>query len=137
MLLAILLNFWAFLSYRDAEWSLVRFVGVLAIPGALYFIAAMLVPDDPRLIESWRTHYFDKRVPYFSGIVAWGLLAAFNTTLVLGLDLTHPSRATQLAIVTVGVCGLASTRPIVHQSLVVLGFLGVAMGALIFAAVVP
>jgi hypothetical protein len=119
-------TFWTFLSYQDVEWTYLRFISMLTIPGILYFIASMLVPDDPKLTESWEKHYYDRRIQYFSAIVGWAILTLINTTFVLGMPFAHPVRGVQLSVVGIGLCGLISDRPVVHKLLV-----GVFLGALL------
>lgn len=111
-------NFWAFLGYQVVEWTFARFIGMLAIPGMLYFVASMLIPDDPSLIECWKNHYFQRRAQLFSGITGWGVLTLLNTTFILGMPLAHPARVVQLGLLSVGVCGLSSARPMVHKILI-------------------
>jgi len=118
VLFGTVLNFWAFLGYRDVEWTVVRFIAMLAIPGTLYFVASMLIPDDPILVESWKDHYFQRRMQLFSGIAAWGGITLVNTTFILGQPVAHPARAVQLGLLFVGIVGLSSARPMVHKILV-------------------
>ena len=131
LLQAIVQNFWGFLGYRDAEWTLVRFAGALAIPGTFQFIAVAAIPDDPARIGSWEEHYFNRRVRLYSGLVCWGCLIAINDSVLLDMSLLHPARAIQLAVVAVGLSGLASARPVVHQLLVGLMLIASAMSAFI------
>lgn len=134
MLCGTVLNFWSFLAYRDVEWTFARFVGMLAIPGTMYFITAMLIPDDSNGVESWQEHYFRRRLQLFSGILGWGVLTFFNTTVVLGMPLTHPTRAVQLGMMMIGISGLSSARPVVHKVIAGCGLLAVLLFVLIVVA---
>ena len=98
-------NFWTFL-------------GLLAIPATLYFMASMIVPDDPHIIESWKEHYYHRRVHYYSGQVGWMVISIINTTLILELPLTHPIRGITLGVLICGVCALSSKHEIVHKAVV-------------------
>ena len=118
LIFGTVLNFWTFLGYRGIEWTFARFLGLLAVPGTLYFMASMLVPDDPNLIESWKEHYYHRRVHYYSGMIGWSVIANVNTTFILGLPLTHPIRGVLLGLLAMGVCGLSSERTIVHKIIV-------------------
>ena len=118
ILCATVQNFWAVLSYRDLEWTFIRFIGLLAVPGTVYFVASTLIPDNPGLIESWERHYFEKRIQYFSGLVGWSLLSFLNTTYTLGMPLATPVRGVQLGMLVMGVCGLISARPLVHKFII-------------------
>ena len=121
LLFGTVINFWTFLGYRDIEWNLARFFSLLAIPATLYFMASMLVPDNPDLIVSWKEHYYHRRVQYFAGQVVWMLVAIINTTFILGLPIAHPIRGVQLVMLITGVCCLSSEREIVHKT--VIGFM--------------
>jgi len=111
-------NFWTFLGYRDTEWTFIKFLGLLATPATLYFMASMLVPDHPELVESWKKHYYHRRVQYFSGHIVWMVIAIINTTFILDLPLTHPMRGVQVTLLVVGLCALSSEREIVHKAMV-------------------
>jgi hypothetical protein len=139
ILAAIVQTFWTFLSYQNVEWTYARFVAMLTIPGILYFIASMLVPDDPKLMASWQKHYYDRRIQYFSAITCWGVLTLINTTFVLGMAFNHPARGVQLTMVGMGLCGLISDRPVVHKLLVGVGLAAiVAIGLIVLlVAAVP
>jgi hypothetical protein len=138
ILLGTVQNFWVFLGYQHIEWTFARFIGLLAVPGTLYFIASMLIPDNPSIIESWKKHYFERRVQLFSGIIGWMLLALVNTTFTLGMPLTDPARGVQLGLFAVGVCGLSSARPLVHQILVgVILVLALAFGIIVMRIYAP
>ena len=138
VLFATVQNFWVLLSYQDVEWTFVRFIGLLAVPGTLYFIASILVPDNPSSIESWREYYFEKRIGFYSGIIGWMLMAFVNTTFTLGMPLASPARLVQLGVLVVGVCGLSSAHPLVHQALAGLMFvMALAFGIIVMYIYVP
>jgi hypothetical protein len=118
ILSATVQNFWVLLSYRNVEWTFLRFIGLLAVPGTVYFIASTIIPDDPGLIESWEKHYFEKRIQLFSGFAVWGVLSILVTTFVLGLPLAAPARGVQLGMIVMGVCGIISARPMVHKFII-------------------
>ena len=127
VLLATTINFWAYLGNREVEWTLLRFLAVLGVPGTLYFLASTLVPDDPALVASWETYYFEKRIPIYASVVLWGCLSAANNTFLLQMPATHPGRAVQLSIVAIGAWGLLFARPLAHKLLVGLMMLACAL----------
>ena len=45
LLLVTALAFWNLWNYRDATWTLPRFLLILTIPGLIYFLACTLVPE--------------------------------------------------------------------------------------------
>ena len=117
-LLGTVVNFWSFLGYSEADWNLGRFALLLLVPGVVYYVACSVVPDDPSSIDSWETLYYAKRTRFFSGLLAWGLIAALNTTVLLEMPALHPTRAAQLGLCVLGVGGLSSPRHSVHRVLV-------------------
>lgn len=134
ILFGTVLNFWGFLAYRGTDWDLARFVLLLLIPGVLYFVACSIIPDDPSSIESWQSLYYAKRTHFFSGLVAWGLIAALNTTVLLEMPALHPTRALQLGLLVLGVSGLSSARHSVHRAIVLVAAAVVAMAVVILFA---
>ena len=118
LIFGIVFNFWTFLGYQNIEWTFAKFLSLLAIPATLYFMASMIVPDDPHLIESWKEHYYHRRVHYYSGHVGWMVIAIINTTFILDLPLMHPMRGVQVAMLVMGLCALSSKREIVHKAVV-------------------
>jgi hypothetical protein len=118
ILAGTVLNFWNLLQFRNAEWRLPEFVLVLGTPGVLYFLASTLVPTNPEAVSSWKDFYYAKRLRFFYGVVAWGLASALNTTAMLDMPAVHPQRGAQLALLILGVVGVSSARPSVHQGLV-------------------
>ena len=116
LIFGIVFNFWTFLGYQNIEWTFIKFLGLLAIPATLYFMASMLVPDHPELVESWKEHYYHRRVQYFSGHIGWMVIASINTTFILDLPLTHPLRGIVLGNLIGGVCCLSSKREIVQKA---------------------
>ncbi len=118
LLLGLVQTFWNLLQYRDADWNLVHFFLILTIPGVLYFIASCAIPENPEAVSSWHDYYYAKRAKIYSGVLIWGVVAALNTTLLLGLPDVHAQRINQLGLVAIGAIGLSSARPSVHRTLV-------------------
>jgi hypothetical protein len=112
-----LLLFWNFWSYREITWSLGRFSLLLAMPTAIFVMASILAPDNPAQIQSWRKHYYSVRQKFFTAGIAYIVVVAVVSTLVLGLPLLHPFRLVQLTLLGVSVAGALSDRPGVHVSL--------------------
>ena len=99
--------FWAFWNFRDVSWSLPRFLLVLTATGLLYFLACLLVPESPSLVESWRDYFHSIRRRYFVGTGAYILVGVIMSTLLIGLPWNHPARALQLYALTGAVMGTA------------------------------
>ena len=116
-LMRVAAGFWVFWSYRDIEWSFGAYLLALVAPGFVYYLAATLVPEDPSHVLSWEDHYYEVRRSYFLGILAWTLVVAVSTHVLIGLPVLHPFRLTQVAFAIFAITGAASRSPRVHQVL--------------------
>jgi hypothetical protein len=123
--------FWGFWSFRDVQWDWFLFIAALAGPGILYYLACMLVPDSPSVVTSWRDYFYDIRKQYFLGVCAWFVVLSVNTTVLVGLPLLHPVRATHLLILAAGLAGVASESPRVHVAILVGAWLGLAVAVML------
>jgi hypothetical protein len=117
-LLATVMVFWLFWSFRTVEWTFPTFLLALASPVLLYFNACTIVPENPSAVESWRDYYYSVRTRYFFGLSCWVVAVAIISTVVLGLPLLHPGRAAQAALLAAGVTGVLSSNERVHAGLV-------------------
>lgn len=127
-------SFWTFWSLNGVAWTFPRFLLALAIPGTLYFSVAMLVPENPEDIESWREHYYDVRVRFYGGLTLWALSAAASAAVNLSMPLLHPAHLFHATIVTIGVLGMSSSKHRVHTGIVVgIGTVGLLMAITIGA----
>ncbi len=117
ILFASLGTFWAFWSYREVEWTLIRFALLLAVPALQYVFCSLLVPPDPSSVTSWRDYFFDVRIPLFATGVLMTATVVVGSTVVLGVSLTHPVRLAQLTMMALFAIGLASDKPSVHSVL--------------------
>jgi uncharacterized membrane protein YdjX (TVP38/TMEM64 family) len=127
---AIAASFWAFWSYRQVEaWTFPRFLLALTLPGLMYFMAAVLVPENPEKVTSWRDHYFQVRVRFFIGLALWAASAAANATVGLAMPLAHPARAVHVSALLIGCLGASSSKEAVHK-----GIAGVSLAVLVLWA---
>ena len=117
LLLGAAINFWNFWAFRDADWTLPKFLLALASPAAVFFIACSLVPENPSAVTSWRNHYYSARRSFFLGLTVWALAGAGVATFVAGLPWLHPLRIGQVVLLLVGTLGMFITSPRVHAAL--------------------
>ena len=118
-LMLIAISFWTFWSLRNVTWTFRGFLLALLIPGLLYYCAAVLVPENPEQVASWRDHYYRVRRRWYGGFGLWGLAAAASATVNLGMPLDHPARAVHVISVALGLAGSLSSNPRVHTGIVV------------------
>jgi hypothetical protein len=118
MLLLITISFWTFWSLREVRWTFPGFALALLVPGLLYYCAAVLVPENPERIGSWRDHYFAMRRRWYGGFGLWGLAAGLSATVNLDMALSHPARAIHAGAFLIGVAGFSTSSPRVHAVIV-------------------
>lgn len=116
-LLVTLTGFWAFWSFRDISWNLGSFTLALIGPSLLYFNACTLIPENPESVASWRDHYYAVRRRYFSGVVAWVLVVAAASTLLIAMAWLHRARIGQAFALGAGLVGGASSSHRIHAIL--------------------
>ena len=130
LLLLILLSFWTFWSLRDVEWTFRGFTLALFIPGLLYYCAAVLVPENPERVASWREHYFEMRRRWYAGFALWGLSAGVSASFNLGMPLDHRARSVHLAAILGGAAGMMFDKQRPHAVLVSLIAIVLILGVL-------
>ena len=90
LLMLIAVSFWTFYSLKDVDWTFPGFLLALLIPGLLYYCAAVLVPENPEDVVSWRDHYWAMRRRWYGGLALWGVATAASASVNLGMGLQHP-----------------------------------------------
>ena len=106
-LLLIALSFWTFWSLREVAWTFRGFTAALLIPGLLYYCAAVLIPENPENVLSWRDHFVAVRRRWYVGFAIWGLAAGVSATINLGMPLTHRARSVHVGAFLLGSAGAA------------------------------
>ncbi|MEM7218668.1 MAG: hypothetical protein AAF515_09905 [Pseudomonadota bacterium] len=94
MTIVVFWNYWNFATYTD--WTLPKFILILASPALIYLNACTLVPERAENIESWRDYYFSVHRRYFLGLAAWLFAVAANTVVFLDMPIAAPGRIAQL-----------------------------------------
>ncbi len=119
-LLVTVVAFWNLWSFREATWTLPRFVLVLTIPGAIYFGACTLIPNEPSSVDSWRAHYYVMRQRFFMAILASIVAISLSLAVVSELPWLDMARLPQAAGVGVALLGIFSADARVHSGLALL-----------------
>ncbi len=85
MLISIITSFWGIWAHRNLEdWKLYKFIFLL-IDGALYyFIATVLVPENPNEVDSWRDHYYKNKHKLFYAILTFLVYIQLNGFVLTG-----------------------------------------------------
>lgn len=125
LLLQIAAGFWTFWSLREVQWNFPGFLVALFVVGTLYYLAAVLVPENAAEVLSWRAHYSAVRHRWYAGLGLFAVAMAVNATVNLGFPVAHPSRAIQAYALVLGTVGVVSSHDRVHEVLAILFALGV------------
>ncbi|MEM8564600.1 MAG: hypothetical protein AAGF57_20330 [Pseudomonadota bacterium] len=124
-LVYVLNAFWAFWSYREVQWTYLKYLIALASPAAQYFTIAVLIPVQASDVTSWRDYYQSVRSRFFLGMILVTIISAVSTTVIINMPLYHPLRAGQMVIFVISVAGLISANAKVHLFLALASLFGV------------
>jgi hypothetical protein len=125
IMLALPITWWQIWLFRDVAWNLIRFVWALSIPSLIYLRAGTLVSPSPPSVRSWREHYYQARVPFFTiglAIAANGFLLPWVMGLVRWFT-PSPHHIMPLILTVLYVVGLATHRPAIHAGLGIVNLL--------------
>ena len=120
LLLATVSTWWTIWQLREVEWNPLRFMWALTVPALIYLRAGILLSDAPAAVESWRAHFYERRVPFF-GV---GVLIACNfgaMPLLMGFSpwsLMSSAYVPLALMLGISIGGLVSSKPAVHGTLV-------------------
>lgn len=99
-------NYWNFASYEN--WTLAKFILILASPALVFLNACTLIPERADTIESWKVHYFEVSRRYFIGLGLWLLAVLANTIVFLDIPFFSPARYAHLAAFAICAVGAVS-----------------------------
>lgn len=111
------LVWWNFWSFREVQWNLLSFLGVLSVPAMMYLLAAALVPEQPGRTRSWEDHFYAARRRFFSALAGFFIVAFSTTTFVIKLPLLHPVRGAQGFALTLALFGAFTSSRRAHHIL--------------------
>ena len=106
-----LIGFWVFLSYRDVEFTLPRFIAVLAAPALIYVYSSLVAPSDPSAVGSWRDYFFAVRVPLFATHFLLMAVVLFNNHVFLGVPAYGITSSPVQALLVISAMGATSASP--------------------------
>jgi dolichyl-phosphate-mannose--protein O-mannosyl transferase len=114
-----LFAFWALWSYVAVEWTINRFIGLLAVPALIYVYSSIVIPSDPSSVESWRKYYFEKRLPLFGTGVLLMAAIIYSNQFILGVAPMQSSQVTLYGALAMFSIGLFATSPRLHAVLAI------------------
>ena len=131
-----LMSFWCFWPYRDVEWTVLQFMGALAIPALLYSYNSLLVPPDPAAVVSWRDYFFAVRTSLFATGAVFMTAVIVSNQVSLGVSPLHASQLLNYVQIGLYVAGFVSAKPSLHSALA-LAFPGLLLIYLLTLMVAP
>ncbi len=125
LLLVCVAQWWGLWRMRDVSWTPIRFLYVLSMPGLLFVQAAVLVGEDPGSVNSFREHFFNCRIRFFSVALVTAANVAFSPW-VFGIVPWFELAPVHLGagpLAALSIAGLRFESVTAHAILVVLGLL--------------
>jgi hypothetical protein len=110
-------QWWFFWSYRDVEWDYGRFMIALLPLGILYVMSTLLIPADAGQVRSWRRHYFEVRVRFFTFAIALLAALVLDTVVLLGHPVIHARRVIPAVLGAAFAAGMVSDHPKLHATI--------------------
>lgn len=127
IIISIIISFWGTWALTDVDWKLYKFILAL-IDGALYyFIATVLIPENPNEIESWKDYYFKNKNKFFYGMLFFLIYVQIHSVILINQEFLHPARLGNLLALIPIIIGIKSYNHHVH--------LGIAIYYLIFVTI--
>ena len=112
-----LVAFWAFLSYQEVEWTLPRFIAVIASSALLYTYCSIVVPSDSSTVECWSDYFFSVRIPLFATAALFMGVGLLTNHFLLGVPLFHVVNSSAYAALAIFAIGLSSAKHELHTVL--------------------
>ena len=122
-----LMVFWNFWLFREVEWTLPRYILVLANPALLLVLAAQIMPTESLTSMCWRTHFYRVRQGLCLTAALWLLVINVSSVYLSALPLLHPARWASSLFVLLFVLGALSAKPALHASIAVLNLASLAL----------
>lgn len=118
MLVSIITSFWGIWAHRNLEdWKLYKFIFLL-IDGALYyFIATVLVPENPNEVDSWKDYYYKNKHKLFYAILTFLVYIQLNGLVLTGAFYFGPEQYFHLIFLIPIFFGLRSNNHKVHLAI--------------------
>jgi hypothetical protein len=117
-LISIIMSFWGVWAHRELEdWKLYKFI-ILLMDGALYyFIATVLIPENPNEIDSWRDYYYKNKHKLFYAILAFLVYIQINGYVLNGVFDFGPEQFFHVIFLVPIYFGLKSKNHKVHLAI--------------------
>ena len=139
LILVSVMQWWVFWRASQVDWTPIRFLWVLAVPAVMLVRASVLIGEHPEVVESFRDHFFQRRVRFFSLGIASSILGCFGPW-VLGIVpwfTAAPIHPVVILVATISLAGVVLKSPRAHAALLLLSLLLAAAAFFLVPAVQP
>lgn len=114
ILISIVISFWGIWALRDVEWKLYKFILALMDGALYYFIATVLIPENPNEIESWKDYYYKNKHKLFYGMLFFLFYVQIHSVVLIEQELIHPARLGNLIALIPIYLGIQSKNHKIH-----------------------
>ncbi|PTM12063.1 MAG: hypothetical protein DA407_00205 [Bacteroidetes bacterium] len=127
-IVSIVMSFWGTWALRDeVDWKLYKLILALMDGALYYFLATVLVPENPNEIKSWKNYYYENKNKFFCGVLVFLFYVQIHSIVLTNQEFLHPARLANLVALIPIYLGLRSKSHKVH--------LGIAIYYLIFVII--
>jgi len=117
--LSIVFSFWTSWGMKETDWTLPKLLFALVDPAIAYFIATVLIPENPNEIKSWKEYYYKNKNKYFIATLIYIIYIQFHGTILFNQPIFHISKLAALIALIPIIFGLQSSNHKVHLSIAI------------------
>jgi len=118
ILISIISSFWGIWAYRNLEgWKLYKFIFLLLDGSLYYFIATVLVPENPNEVDSWKDHYYKNKHKLFFAMLIFLTYIQLNGYVLNGIFDLGPEQFFHVIFLIPIYFGLKSKNHKVHVAI--------------------
>ena len=127
VIISIIISFWGSWALIDIEWKLYKFILALMDGALYYFIATVLIPENPNDIVSWKDYYYKNKNKFFYGMLIFLIYVQVHSVVLIDQEILHPARLGNLLSAIPIIIGIKSNNHKVH--------LGIAIYYIVFVTI--
>ncbi len=117
-LISIITSFWGVWAHSNLEdWKLYKFIFLLVDGALYYFIATVLVPENPNEIDSWKDHYYKIKHKLFYTFLIFLIYVQLNGYVLNGVFDFGPEQFFHVIFLIPIYFGLKSKNHKVHVAI--------------------
>ncbi|WP_345276932.1 hypothetical protein [Litoribaculum gwangyangense] len=119
IIISIIISFWGTWALTDVDWKLYKFILALMDGALYYFIATVLIPENPNEIVSWRDYYYKNKNKFFYGMLVFLVYIQVHSAVLINQELLHPARFGNLLAFIPIILGIRSKSHKVHLGIAI------------------